>query len=393
MNRIFSADLIFTSNGPAISKGWIETDTSGKIISVNEGGIPKNAEIFKGAIVPGLINTHCHLELSHLRGCINEKEGMSAFIRSIIRQRFTALQEEQIAAMISADIEMYKNGIVAVGDISNFEISHEVKKQSKIYYHTFVEVLGLDTAKAEEIILKGNKIVDLFSQSKSYQSNLVPHSSYSVSDLLFELLRTENNSDLPASIHMEESLDEYEFCATKTGPFAKLFGELGIDISSFKSDAELTPLQLTLPKLISENNWLFVHNTFVTETEIKWAETNCKNIFWCLCPNANLFITNKIPNLDLFNNDYLNVTIGTDSLASNYSLNIIDELKIIQQNKSTIPFERLIKWATINGAKFLGIENIFGSISVGKKPGLVLLEGIDEESLKLNDNVKVRRLI
>ncbi len=393
MNHVFSAELIFPGDGSAIQNGWVETDASGKIVSVNESAIPKNAEIFKGIIVPGFINTHCHLELSHLRGCVAEKEGMSGFIRSIMAQRFAISHEKQIAAMLQADEEMFKNGIVAVGDISNLDSSHEVKKQSKLYYHTFVEVLGLDPAKAEEIILKGKSISDLFSNTKNYSSNLIPHSPYSVSDRLFELLSFEYNFDSPISIHMEESIDEYDFCANKTGPFVKLFSELGIDVSNFISTPLLTPLQRTLPKLISSNRLLLVHNTYIKNEEIDWALMNHKNIYWCLCPNSNLFITNQLPELSLFNDDQLKVTIGTDSLASNQSLNIINELKLIQQTNSSIPFERLLKWATINGAEFLGIEKSFGSISAGKTPGLVLLSGINVESLMLNDDTKVKRII
>ena len=393
MNRIFSADLIFSGDSPAIKNGWIECDYNGKIISINESAIPKNAEIFNGIIVPGFINTHCHLELSHLLGCITEKQGMTAFISSLFAQRFSFSTEEQLAAMQKAEDEMLQNGIVAVGDISNFESSFEVKKNARLYYHTFVEVFGLDPMRAEEIILKAKSLSEKFSCIEKHTSSLVPHAPYSVSDWLFELLSAEYKNNSPVSIHMEESMDEYQFCYNKTGPFAKLFSAFGIDYSLFKATPDATPLQRTLPKLIASNNLLLVHNTYTTIEEIDWATSQHENIYWCLCPNANQYITNRLPDLNFFNNDRLKVTIGTDSLASNHSLNVLDELKIIQRSNHDIPFDRLIKWATINGAAFLGIEKTFGSISEGKTPGLVLLEGIDVESLIINDSVKIRRIV
>ncbi len=393
MNRRFSADLIFTGDRPAIKNGWIECDHDGKICSINESTIPKNAEILNGIIVPGFINTHCHLELSHLRGCIPEKQGMSAFIRSLFAQRFTFSAEEQLSAMQKAEDEMFQNGIVAVGDISNFENSFEVKNNSRLHYHTFVEVLGLDPTKAEEIILKAKSLSEKFSSIKNHSSSLVPHAPYSVSDWLFELLSTEYKNNSPVSIHMEESMDEYQFCTNKTGPFAELFSDLGLDYSLFKATSESTPLQRTLPKLVASNNLLLVHNTYTNEEEIAWASSQHKNIYWCLCPNANRYITDSLPDFNLFNSDQLKVTIGTDSLASNHKLNILDELRIIQQTNPEIPFDRLIKWATINGATFLGIENTFGSISEGKTPGLVLLEGIDVENLEINKDVKIDRIV
>lgn len=393
MNHLFSADLIFSGNRPVIKNGWIECNPEGKIISINESAIPENTKILNGIIVPGFINAHCHLELSHLHGCIIEKQGMSAFIRSLFAQRFTFSEEEQLVAMQKSEDEMWRNGIVAVGDISNFENSFEVKRKSQLHYHTFVEVFGLDPRRAEEIILKAKSLSEKFSSIEKHTSSLVPHAPYSVSDWLFELLSAEYKKKVPICIHMEESIDEYQFCADKTGPFAKLFSDFGLDYSLFKVTPDSTPLQRTLPKLVASNNLLMVHNTYTNAEEIAWATSQHENFYWCLCPNANQYITNRLPNVNLFNNDQIKVTIGTDSLASNHSLNILDELKTIQQSYPEIPFDRLIKWATINGAEFLGIENVFGSISEGKTPGLVLLEGINMESLIINDSVKIRRIV
>jgi cytosine/adenosine deaminase-related metal-dependent hydrolase len=117
------------------------------------------------------------------------------------------------------------------------------------------------------------------------------------------------------------------------------------------------------------------------------------NLFWCLCPNSNLYIENRIPPLNLLIDEGCEIVIGTDSLASNSNLSILEELKTLQFNFPDIPVEDLLYWATMNGAKALKEEKRFGSIERGKKPGLLLLENVDLQNMKLLPESFVTRLI
>ena len=100
------------------------------------------------------------------------------------------------------------------------------------------------------------------------------------------------------------------------------------------------------------------------------------NTFWCLCPNANQYIEQTMPPIELLRTGAANIIVGTDSYASNWSLNILDELKTIQQHHPQIPLEEMLGWATINGARALQMEKHLGSFETGKKPGIVLIENI-----------------
>ena len=137
-----------------------------------------------------------------------------------------------------------------------------------------------------------------------------------------------------------------------------------------------------------------VHNTFTTKEDIEWANSqlsvsNSPILFWCTCPNANKFIENKLPNYNYFIEENVRVTIGTDSLASNWSLSILDELKTISKHYPQISLQTLLLWATKNGADFLGFNQL-GTIEKDKKPGLNLLKNID--NLKLSDKTEVLKL-
>ena len=116
-----------------------------------------------------------------------------------------------------------------------------------------------------------------------------------------------------------------------------------------------------------------MHNTVSSKADIAFAKENNNNLYWCLCPHANLYIENTLPNVDLLIEENVKITLGTDSLASNHQLNILSEMIILQKHKQ-VAFEKLLSWATINGAEFLELNLQIGTIEVGKRPGLNLIQ-------------------
>ncbi|MFI5142357.1 MAG: amidohydrolase family protein, partial [Bacteroidia bacterium] len=124
-----------------------------------------------------------------------------------------------------------------------------------------------------------------------------------------------------------------------------------------------------------------VHNTFTNQDDISFAADYNQHLFWCFCVNANLYIENKVPNVNLFTQNNCNITLGTDSYASNWTLSIFDEIKTLQKHFPNIELNTLLTWATLNGANYLGIQNKYGSIQKGKTPGLNLISS-DFKSVK-----------
>ena len=147
MRRI-SADYIFPISSEPIKDGMITIDDDGTIIEVNPKSQilnPKSEiEYHKGIICPGFINTHCHLELSYLYKHISESTGMTGFIKELVSKRFTFSEEQIQQSIIDAETEMIKNGIVAVGDISNNNSTFQQKAKHNLLYHTFIEIFNID---------------------------------------------------------------------------------------------------------------------------------------------------------------------------------------------------------------------------------------------------------
>ena len=109
-----------------------------------------------------------------------------------------------------------------------------------------------------------------------------------------------------------------------------------------------------------------MHNTFAEKEDIS-------SNYYCTCPKANLYIENTLPDYSIFNPDKL--CIGTDSLASNNSLSILEELQIIQEN-TIFDLNTLLKMASKNGAEAMGFENL-GTFEKGKIPGVNLIKSMD----------------
>ena len=390
----FQADYIFPVSSAPIKNGILICDDDGTIIEtlnpLETEDTFENVEKLEGILCPGFINAHCHLELSHLRGKITEKRGIANFISELLQQRFKITDEEQQDFFVEAEKEMLQNGIVAVADVSNFASTLSVKQKGKLYYHTFVEVLGLDPALAETKLEEGKILQEQYKNVPHGNASIVPHAPYTVSVALLDLI-SQQKTDLPLSIHLQESKAEIDFCMNHSGDLADLFSRLKFNFT-YSHPTGFRPIQQTLNHLPQKNNVALVHNTYTTREEIKWANELHKNLFWCLCPNANLYIENRLPDVMSFVEEGSRIIVGTDSLASNHQLSIFEELKTISKEFSQIDLNTLLKWATLNGAKFLGVENNFGSFEKGKKPGIVLLENV-KENLQLNKAVIAKRIL
>lgn len=388
MQTYLSANWIFPVTSSPIPNGVVCIDSVGEIQEVlteeeaRARGI-KEIERYEGVLVPGFVNAHCHLELSHLFGKIAQQTGLPSFVSKIVAQR-AADNEVVIAAMKAADQQMYENGIVAVGDISNELISNEVKKASQLYYHTFIEVFGFNQPSAPII----ENALKLKAEYAPLKTSIVPHAPYSVSEELFAEIRKHTEFGDVLSIHNQETLAEAEFFEKGTGSFAAMYERMQVPKASYHGNGK-NSLRYHLPQL-PQNNLILVHNTFTTQQDIVFAQEQHSFLYWCLCANANLYIENSLPDVAMLSNFGIKIVLGTDSLASNHQLSILAEMQTLQQYKK-VPFEELLTWATINGAKALNIHQQFGSFQRGKKPGVNLIElGSD---FVINKDTKVKRII
>lgn len=388
----FAAQYVITNSGPLLKRAVITTEDSGTIISIEDtaGDLVEKAstEFYNGIIIPGFVNCHCHLELSHMKGHTPGGTGLGVFIE-YIRSSRDDNKESLVTSACTADDSMYKEGIVLCADICNTSVSFNIKKGSSIRYINLLELFGLDPERAARRMDEIIKIAETAGEM-DLSFSLVPHSVYSMSLTLFRLLRKECLNNKVTSIHFLETAGETTFLENQSGPLMSSYERSGLippRLETAKSHVDVI-----LNEITKSGNLILIHNTFADRNIIRMIRER-DNLFWCLCPNSNIYIENKIPPLNLFIEEGCEIVIGTDSLASNRSLSILEELKTLQFNFPAVSVEDLVLWATLNGAKALCEEERFGRIETGKNPGLLLLQNVDLQNMKLLPDSFVTRLI
>jgi aminodeoxyfutalosine deaminase len=388
----FSAQYVITNTGNQLKRAVVKTDDDGTIIGIDDtaGNLKEEPDIeyHNGILIPGFINCHCHLELSHMKGLVSKATGLADFILNIRNSRH-ASDEQIYQASLSADNLMYREGIALCADICNTSSTFSIKKTSKIKYINLAEVFGLDPDKAEKRMNEARAVANAAALN-DLLCYLVPHSVYSMSRTLMRMLKNETINNTVTSIHFMETRAEDEFLREKEGDLMTAYERSGLLPVRLETASDHTAAILN--EITSSGNLILVHNTFIdTKTVESLKQRN--NLYFCLCPNSNLYIEDALPPLKLLVEAGCTITIGTDSLASNTNLSILGELKTLQNNYPDLNIGDLVAWATVNGAKALASEDTFGSLAPGKRPGIVLLENVDLQNMKLLPESTVTRLI
>lgn len=374
----FQATAIFTGSEMLAPGQVLVTDDHGlieAILPVEEAG--GDVQQLEGILSPGFINCHCHLELSHMRGLIPQSTGLVDFVFKVVTERHHSDQAIQ-EAIATAGEEMRATGIVAVGDICNNLSTLEWKKNADLQFYNFIELSGWLPNIASIRFEKSREYYEAFMQA-GIPAAMVPHAPYSVSQALWQLMQPYFKGKT-ISMHNQETAFEDELFQSGTGDFMRMYEMMKLDTSFFNPPAQ-SSLQHSLPKLRESRELILVHNTFTTSADIDHAQQQANNIHWCLCIKANQYIENAVPPVNALRNAGCNIVVGTDSLASNNSLDILDELKTIQRFFPDISPTEMLRWATANGATALQLQDSLGSFEPGKKPGIVLIEGVIDGQL------------
>ena len=357
---------------------FIQVNETGEIIAIQREEPAAEVKRLNGLLMPGMINAHCHLELSHTKSLIPEKTGLSTFLQNVSEQIPQKVADETIQkAQLAADTEMVNNGIVAVGDICNTTKSIALKQKSKIHYHNFVECIAIRATDSVKRFADYKKVYDAF-QVVDLASSLSLHTPYTCNEGMYDLV---NGQSSFVSIHNQESEAENVLFERKEGDFDNFYKHFDLDKSEIiREQTSLSSFENSQRLLSGDTKKLFVHNTFTRKEDLQFAE---ENTWFCFCPKANLYIENQLPNIPIFSDFQDRIVLGTDSLASNDALNILSEVKTIQDHFPGIPLKNILQWATSNGARLFGLDDKFGSFEIGRRPSFLVAKDFNIESKRL----------
>ena len=382
--RKIAAHYLFPISAPPRRNAILTLGDDGEVLDLSAPDSAlqerEGVEFYSGALTPGFVNAHCHLELSHLRGTMPQHTGLAGFISGLAVRRAAFTAAQALRAIALADAQLYAAGTVAVGDISNIGLTFEVKAHSPVFYHTFVERFGL---RREDVARAARSAEALAAEAVrlGLSASVTPHAPYSTLPELYAALAKSSRW----SVHNQESSDENLLFREGRGALHELFSAMGLTPIPPTGKSSI---HHTLQHVGEAQKLLLVHNTCTSAADYDAAAERCKNISWVLCPASNLYIERRLPPLQMLRDKGAAIALGADSLASNTSLNLLDELKLLAAHFPHVPLGEMLRWATLGGAEALGVEHIFGTFEKGKRPGVTLLSSLDLDKLKLTPQTK-----
>ena len=378
----FTAEYVYTLAGEPLRHAFVEVEDDGTV--VRTGVCPAGEAVEAGILCPGFVNAHCHVELSYMKGLFKKGTGMAGFIDQINELRDTSSMEDKVAALQEQMDQMWAHGVQAMADISNCADSFAVKAAHPMYTRTFLEVFGAQPSECNQVMAGVRKL-----QEQAHGFGLdaapTPHSCYTMSPELVSASSAAGLEDGFLSFHSEESDQEEQMMMHGSGPMWDNRVANGIPTPPVTGT---TSLEYFLQRLRAaglpepvQGHVLLVHECCLTPEGAASAKKALAQPFLAICPLSNLFIHNTLPPISVMRESGIPICVGTDSLSSNDQLDMVAELLCLQQAFPEVSLQELLTWACLNGARFLGKEDVMGSLEAGKKPGVVRI--INHRSMRL----------
>lgn len=362
---VHRAGWVIAAPGRVIRDGHVAT-AFGRITEVGGGasfphGLPVK-DHGPGALVPLLVNAHAHLELSALAGKVPFDRGFQGWVRRLLEER-ASIGPDALAAGAARGIdELAAGGCGVVADVSTLGITWEPLRSSGLAGVWFREFLGTPVDDAETAMPASETFM---------RASVAGHAPHTTDPAwLKHLKETTRRFGQPFSMHLDESVDEFDFITTGEGSWADFLTERGIDFSGWPLPAA-GPVQYADRLGILDAGTLVVHLIHARREEFDILRR--RSVHVCLCPRSNRNLHGSLPDLPGMLEAGLAPCLGTDSLAGTESLSLFDEMAFCARAYPGVSPETILVMATRNGAAALGMAGHFGSLAPKKSAGMLYL--------------------
>jgi len=356
--------LTLNENSKIIDNGWIAIK-DGKIIGLGNGGhnyTPREVIYAEGKVaMPGLVNAHSHAAMTLFRGA-DDSSGLADWISNMNNYEKEVSKDEIYWGALLGEIEMIKSGTTTFNDMYFFEeaIANSIKKTGMRAVIDVPFNFEKNKLEIDKEFMNNNKNFSTISFSIA-PNPLINFSKTNLDEIKKIIL----NNNLLLHIHIEERKDE-------KGRFIEKYG--------------LTPLQMLINSNLLDSKVVMAHAVNFTDDEFKLI-SKYPNIGIALNPKTNFKLSGFTAPIAKMMEYNLTLGIGTDGAGSSNSLDLFDQINFIAfaagkcssdkdycENKNNIYPEKIIRMATIDGAKVLGLDKEIGSIEIGKKADIILID-------------------
>jgi|SRR2546426_1174075 len=377
---IYEADWICPVSSPPIRHGSIAVDNG--TIASRPAGERQNVVTFRGcAIIPGFVNAHSHLELTILRGFL-EDLAFSEWIPKLTRAKYQDLgRDEMLASARLGCVEMIRAGVTCLGEVMDLGTAWQAMREFGLQGVAYQEVFGPAENQADQALADLKKKIDAYrpAQTDTFRVGVSPHAPFTVSAKLFRAVnRFAEDESLRMTSHIAESEDEGLFVRWGAGAFAERWTERGIPLLP----AGCSPLAFIDGLGLLRPEMLLVHAIDLEDTDFEILRQ--RQPAFVHCPKSNAKFGHGVARMPEIRRTGIPIALGTDSVASNNVVDIFEEMRtaIFQQRAQTRHIDALdaqsaFRMATLGGAECLGLSQFLGTLDPGKRADFVVVDLTD----------------
>jgi len=322
-------------------------------------------------MIPGLVNAHTHLELTRLNGRISKFSSFTDWLSQLIEERRSWTPEEYLASAGEGARESLASGTTLVGDISASGLSWRALKAARLRKIIFEEMIALSPAKLGESLARLHGRLAAVEQDELLRSGVSPHAPYTVSPELYRsMAELAREKGMLVTSHVAETRDELRFLEYGTGEFSDFL--IGLEALPADWIPPALPPVAYLEKLGVLRNLLLIHGNYLDAESISMIFKSHSSVVYC--PRSSAFFGHENHPVRQLLDMGVTVALGTDSLASNESLSILDEMRFLARLRKDLRSEEIFRLATLNGAAALGFRGRLGRLRRGHWADMTVLE-------------------
>jgi cytosine/adenosine deaminase-related metal-dependent hydrolase len=356
---IYSASLVFPGDGPPIREGWIQVEGNRITATGSASSLPANIpegglrRLEGCALLPGLINLHCHLELTGLHEALDAGKPFPEWVGQL-RERTTEFTPADYRAAARAGIDqLIAGGCTTVLDVGNTGEALIELAQSPLRSFACVETLGLGPAVSEFRFAAAQAKADQAPATNRFHPGIAPHGAYSMSRELLRATREHQSArGLPYTIHAAESREEAELFASGTGPLAEYCRRI---YPNAPHHFGTTPIRWLESEGLLPDGALIIHGNMLDDADMNILARRKATVVHC--PTSHAFFGHPRFPYESLRGHGINVGLGTDSLASGNSLSMLEQMRLFNMTYPDVPMEDVVAMATVNGARALGLKD------------------------------------
>ena len=371
---ILRARIVITMDGPPIDNGAVAL-SGNKVVDVGKfdeikmrnGG--EIVDVGERALLPGLINAHCHLDYTCLRGEIPPQKSFTDWIRAINAKKAKLSSKDYLTSIDEGFAEAKRFGTTTIANLTAFpDLIPQIEAPIRTWW--FAEVIDVRAPEHE------NEIVDraLESLQPAHNSGLAPHALFTAStDLYRRCQAIAPQRNILLTTHLAESHEEMEMFHDASGLLYEFMKNIGRPMEDCGNE---TPLESFVGALGNRPipQWIVAHLNELTERDFELLERSKRQFHIVNCPRSHDYFKHSHFPFERLHSLGFNICLGTDSLASNEDLSLFAEMRAFQRREPAISPEEIVKMVTLNPAMALHQEKMIGRIRPGFCADLIAVQ-------------------